>query len=182
MVPYVSLRRPIRRVLREPVVHFLVLGAALFVVGHYLEERSRFMRIDVTKGQVRRIAESYRLQYGTVLTAAQLEELVGRFITEETVYRAALKLGLDRDDEVVRRRLIQKYEFLQQDLSAPREPTDSQLLEYYQTHLDQYQTADGLTFKEIREDVRRDYVEAERNRSNTAALAQLREQFKIVRE
>ena len=57
-------------------MHFLVLGAALFAVSHYLDERARFTRIEITKKQVRRIAESYWMQYGAAPTAAQLERLV----------------------------------------------------------------------------------------------------------
>lgn len=138
-----------QRILREPFVHFILLGAALFAFNHHLEERSRFTRITITRDQVRGIADNYRLQYGAYPSARQLESLVDSFVREEIFYHEALKLGLDRDDEIIRRRLVQKYEFLQQDLAAPADPTESQLLNFYQQHLDQYRRPETVTFTQV---------------------------------
>ena len=137
------------RIAREPFVHFVLLGAALFFVNHHLEERSRFTRITITQEQVRGIADNYRLQYGVLPAARQLDALVDNFIREEIFYHEALKLGLDADDEIIRRRLVQKYEFLQQDLAAPVEPTESQLLDYYHQHPDQYRRPQTVTFTHV---------------------------------
>jgi hypothetical protein len=137
------------RIAREPFVHFVLLGAAMFFVNHHLEERSRFTRITITQEQVRGIADNYRLQYGVLPAARQLDALVDNFIREEIFYHEALKLGLDADDEIIRRRLVQKYEFLQQDLAAPAEPTESQLLDYYHQHLDQYRRPQTVTFTHV---------------------------------
>jgi hypothetical protein len=147
------LRRPVRAprwsLIREPFLHFLLLGAALFAVSHYLEERSRFTRITITPDQVRGIAENYRLQYGALPTQRLLDTLVENFVREEIFYHEALKLGLDQNDEIIRRRLVQKYEFLQQDLAAPADPTASQLLEYYSQHLDRYRRPDTVSFTHV---------------------------------
>jgi hypothetical protein len=142
-------RRFAGRLLREPFVHFVLLGAALFFVSHYLEERSRFTRITITREQVQGIAENYRLQYGGLPSVQQLDALVNNFIREEIFYHEALKLGLDADDEIIRRRLVQKYEFLQQDLATPAQPTEAQLLDYYHGHLDQYRRPPTLTFTHV---------------------------------
>ena len=139
----------LRRLLHEPFLHFLLLGSLLFALSHYLDERSRLTRITITRDQVRRIAEGYRMQYGNLPAATQLDGLVDRFVEEEIFYREALKLGLDREDEIVRRRLAQKYEFLQQDLSTPAEPTETQLRAYYVQHLDQYQVPARITFTQV---------------------------------
>jgi peptidyl-prolyl cis-trans isomerase C len=118
-------------------------------VSHYLEERSRFTRITITSDQVRGIAENYRLQYGALPSPPLLDTLVENFVREEIFYHEALKLGLDQDDEIIRRRLVQKYEFLQQDLAAPAEPTDSQLREYYNQHLEHYRRPDTVSFTHV---------------------------------
>jgi len=137
------------RIAREPFVHFVLLGAAMFFVNHHLEERSRFTRITITKEQVRGIADNYRLQYGVFPAARQLDTLVDNFIREEIFYHEALKLGLDAEDEIIRRRLVQKYEFLQQDLSTPAQPTEPQLIDYYHQHLDQYRRPETVTFTHV---------------------------------
>jgi peptidyl-prolyl cis-trans isomerase C len=138
-----------RRLAREPFVHFVLLGTVLFFVNHHLEEQSRFTRIAITRQQVQGIAENYRLQYGGLPSVQQLDALVNNFIREEIFYHEALKLGLDADDEIIRRRLVQKYEFLQQDLATPTAPTQSQLLDYYHEHLDQYRRPQTVTFTHV---------------------------------
>jgi parvulin-like peptidyl-prolyl isomerase len=143
------IRQALRRAAREPFLHFLLLGAALFIVNHLLEERARFTRITLTKNQAQGIAENYRLQYGGLPSPQQLDALVEQFIREEIFYHEALKLGLDTDDEIIRRRLVQKYEFLQQDLATPAEPTEAQLLAHYQQNLQQYRSPETVTFTHV---------------------------------
>jgi len=79
----------------------------------------------------------------------ELKVLVEANTTEEVMYREALRLGLDKDDEIVRRRLVQKYEFLNQDLATPPEPTDGALRDYFQQHQEQYRLPDRVTFTHV---------------------------------
>lgn len=139
----------LRRWLGEPFLHFLVLGGALFLVSHYLDQRGRFTRIVITPDTVASIAESYRLQYGRLPTSPQLQSLTDGYIRDQIYYHEALKLGLDQNDEIVRRRLVQKYEFLQQDLAIDSEPTDVQLQAYLQKHADRYRTPDTVAFAQV---------------------------------
>ena len=131
---------------REPFVHFLVLGALLFAFNEYLEARANHSRIEISNKQVKDIVNNYQLQYGNAPTPGQLKSLVDSFVREEVFYNEALKLNLDKDDEIVRRRLVQKYEFLQQDLGVPKEPGDSDLRAFYQQHLSKYQLPEKVTF------------------------------------
>lgn len=137
------------RVLREPIVHFMALGGMLFLLTHVLGQQRPFSRITITKDQVNRMADNYRLQYGSLPSSSQLEVLVEKYIDEEVFYREALKLGLQQNDEIVRRRLVQKYEFLQQDLSTPADPTNSQLEDYYRQHLNLYRVPERVTFTQV---------------------------------
>lgn len=139
----------LRRASRESFLHFLLLGAVLFAVNERLEERSKFTHITVTQQTVRGIAENYRLQYGVTPTAHQLDNLVDEYVREEVFYHEALKLGLDRDDEIIRRRLVQKYEFLQQDLGLAHEPTETELRRYYTEHQQDYRTPARVSFTHV---------------------------------
>jgi hypothetical protein len=118
----------------------------MFAAGHYLEERSRVPRITITQDQIGRVANHYHLQYGAHPSPEQLESLVDGLVKAEIFYREAVKLGLDANDEIVRRRLVQKYEFLLQDRVTPREPTTAQLLKHYHQHLDAYRRPETVTF------------------------------------
>jgi hypothetical protein len=134
---------------REPFVHFIVLGALLFGFNQYLLARANFSRITVTRDDVAGIVTNYQLQYGITPAGTQLESLIDQFVREEVFYHEALRLGLDQKDEIIRRRLVQKYEFLQQDLSIAREPTQTELLAYFNAHATPYQVPGRLTFTQV---------------------------------
>lgn len=166
------LRRPLSWIVREPFFQFLALGALLFAASEYLEARSNFARIDISRAQVEGIKNNYRLQYGASPTSEQLNDLVDQFIKEEVFYHEALRLKLDRDDEIIRRRLVQKFEFLQQDLGTPKEPSEADLHSYYQAHTKNYEIPERLTFSHVFFSVDRSGDEAAKARAERA-LAQL---------
>jgi peptidyl-prolyl cis-trans isomerase C len=141
--------RSIAWIVREPFFQFVALGALLFAASEYLEARANFARIDITRNQVEGITNNYRLQYGASPTAEQLNGLVDQFIKEEVFYHEALRLKLDRDDEIIRRRLVQKYEFLQQDLGTPKNPSEADLHAFYRLHEKNYEIPERLTFSHV---------------------------------
>jgi parvulin-like peptidyl-prolyl isomerase len=143
------LGRSIGWVVREPFFQFIALGAMLFAASEYLEARSNFARIDISRAQVEGIKNNYRLQYGASPTAEQLNALIDQFIKEEVFYHEALRLKLDQDDEIIRRRLVQKYEFLQQDLGTPQDPSEADLRAFYQLHAKNYEIPERLTFSHV---------------------------------
>lgn len=142
-------RSKLRGWAREPLLHFVLLGAALFAVSEYLEARASHSLITISRAQQQGIVENYRLQYGVAPTPAELDALVDNVIKEEVFYHEALRLGLDKDDEIIRRRLVQKYEFLQQDLSVAREPSETELQKFYATHEQNYRVPAKLSFSQI---------------------------------
>jgi hypothetical protein len=113
------------RLTREPLLHFALLGAAIFVLAHHVEQvrQQTRSRIVVDQPLRDRLSSLYRTQFGSAPTAAQLEVIVEDYIDDEVEYREALRLGLADDDEIIRRRLIQKLEFLQHDAVAGTNPT-----------------------------------------------------------
>lgn len=141
-----ALHRFIRHMATDPFLHFSLLGAALFVGDYYLEDRVQITDIVIKEEQIRHLKSTYHLKYGTSPTQLQLDALVDNMLREEMFYREALRLGLDEEDEIIRRRLVQKYEFLQQDLAIPEEPTDEKLREYFDQHLHDYQNPRTITF------------------------------------
>jgi hypothetical protein len=142
-------RRRLTRAAYEPFVHFIVLGALLFAFNEYLQARANFSRITITRDDVAGIITNYQLQYGITPAGDQLQSLVDQFVREQVFYHEALRLGLDRNDEIIRRRLVQKYEFLQQDLAIAREPSQTQLRAYFDTHAAQYRLPAKLNFTHV---------------------------------
>jgi len=167
----VGVRRVIGWVVREPFFQFVVLGALLFAASEYLEARANFARIDISREQVEGITNNYRLQYGASPTAEQLKALVDQFIKEEVFYHEALRLKLDQDDEIIRRRLVQKYEFLQQDLGTPKDPSEADLHAFYQLHAKNYEIPERLTFSHVFFSVDRSSDDAAKARAVRALAA-----------
>ena len=137
------------RVVREPLLHFVLLGALLYFVSTWLTAHPEAGRIVVSRADIDGIATNYQLQYGNRPSGQQLDALVDAFVREEIYYREALRNGLDRNDEIVRRRLVQKYEFLQQDLAAIQEPDEVALTTWFEQHRSQYQQPARVSFTQV---------------------------------
>jgi parvulin-like peptidyl-prolyl isomerase len=130
-------------------MHFFLAGLVLFVASDAYKRATDVYRIEITPERVAALALSYQQQFGAPPTAAAREALIGRYIDEEILFREGLAMGLDRGDEIVRRRIVQKMQFLQQDLQPPREPSDQDLRSWYKSHLSQYAIPARVTFTHI---------------------------------
>ena len=117
--------------LREPLLHFLAAGAAIFLLYRLVgggEEGPR--EIVVSEAQIEALADGFARTWMRPPTATEIRGLVDDYVREEVYYREAMTLGLDRDDTVIRRRLRQKMEFVSDDVASMHEPTDAELQAY----------------------------------------------------
>ena len=165
-----------KRILKEPLFHFLLLGALLFCAYAWLN-RGAFARqgndadtVRITTNEVAWLAKSWVIQRQTQPTHDELRGLVTEYLKEELLAREARAMGLDQDDLVVRRRLAQKLQFLVQDTSQSAEPTDEDLRRIYEANPDQFQIKAHISFTQVffSRDTRSDAA-----RDAKAALAEL---------
>jgi peptidyl-prolyl cis-trans isomerase C len=156
----------IKRLLREPLFHFAVLGAALFGLNFVLGDRSADTqpRIEVTAGDIERLRTIWERQRQRPPTEAELRGLIETQLREEVLYREALAMGLDKNDAVVRRTLAQKVEFLTEDLLAAAEPSTADLERYFEQNAESYRVPGRLSFVQI-------YFSPDRHGAQTEALA-----------
>ena len=138
-----------RTLLREPLVHFVLAGFVLFMAGEAHRSRVDAHRIVVTPQREAHLADRYELQFGEQPDAQTLARLVESDVEEEMLFRRGLALDLDKDDEIVRRRIVQKMRFLLEDVSAPSEPSDAELSTYYQAHVARYALPARITFSHV---------------------------------
>jgi PPIC-type PPIASE domain len=140
----------LRTMLREPLLHFLVLGAGLFglfgLVGGPAGERPDRIVISAAKGE--NLAELFARTWRRPPTQAEIEGLIADHIKEEILYREALALGLETDDIVIRRRLRQKMEFISED-TQPVEPTEAELQAFLDAHADRFRKPARLSFAQV---------------------------------
>jgi peptidyl-prolyl cis-trans isomerase C len=138
-----------RRLLREPLVHFFAAGLLLFVAFEQHKAGADLYRIEITPERVRQLVAGYRAEFGVEPSPARLNQVIDRYVDDEVLYREGLSRKLDRDDEIVRRRVVQKMQFLQQDLAAPAEPTEAEVAAYYAAHRAQYAAPATVSFSHI---------------------------------
>ncbi len=140
-----------KALLREPLVHFFLLGAGIFLLSALMDESggNRSDRIVVSAGQVERLVETWQRVWQRPPTSAELEGLVEDHIREEILYREAIAMGLDRNDTIIRRRLRQKMEFLPQDLIEQAQPTEEELRTYLYENASGFRVESRVSFQQI---------------------------------
>ena len=156
-----------RAALREPLVHFLALGALLFL---YFEWRGGgagpgSTRIVITEGLVEHLASGFTRTWQRPPTPAELKGLVDEHVKEEIATREAVAMGLDRDDTVIRRRLRQKLEFLVEDETGQVPPTDAELQGWLEKHPEALRAEPRTALRQV-------YVSTERRGASARAEAE----------
>lgn len=142
-------RRLLLGIAAEPVAHFIGLGLVLFLAASAWQAHQRTYLIEVTPAHVAELARKYALQFGGPPDKPTLDALVRDDLRDETLFRQGLADGLDRGDEIVRRRVIQKESFLIQNLAAPASPTEAELAGFYARHAERYRTPQRATFSHV---------------------------------
>jgi hypothetical protein len=136
---------------REPLVHFLALGALLYVAmtwgGSPPDPASRVINVD--KAQQAQLALAFERVMGRAPTDAELDERIARFVREEVLYREALRLGLDADDAVVRQRMVAKMDMTASGAADAAEPSEAELEAWRADHPERFAAKARFTFDQI---------------------------------
>ena len=139
-----------RNIIREPLLHFFLLGAAIFAAYAWLSgDTPGEDEIVVTEGRQRNLIQTFERTWLRPPTRAEFEGLVEDFVRQEIAYREAGAMELDRDDIVIRRRLRQKLELLTEDLASLAPPTQADLEEFYRINAAEFRTDPRVSFEHI---------------------------------
>jgi PPIC-type PPIASE domain len=121
----------VRRILREPLLHFLLLGLAVFAYyGRVAPDDDGKRRIVVTQGEVDLLTTQFQGTWSRPPGPVELHGLVDSYVRDEILYRQGVALGLDRDDAVIKRRVRQKLDVLFEESVAQNPATDADLQAY----------------------------------------------------
>jgi len=140
------------RFLREPLLHFILIGVVIYLLyGAFSptvpEDDDK--TIVVNAAEIEWMQTSWQQRWNRPPTDEELDGLIQQYIRETVLYREAVTMGLNQHDQVIRRRLAQKLEFLAKDLVNLTPPTEEELLDYFTTHIDRYQEPARLTFTQV---------------------------------
>jgi hypothetical protein len=138
------------RLLREPLLQFLALGAALFAIYGLAGKRAADApeKIVVSASQVTNLGDAFVRTWRRPPNQEELRGLIDDYIRDEVFYREGRAAGLDRDDVIIRRRVRQKMEFLANEMSVP-EPSEAELAAFLASHPERFRSEDQLTFRQL---------------------------------
>ena len=155
--------RFLARLVREPLVHFILIGAAVFALyalaGGGEEPRGRIV---VTEGRVAQLAQIFTKTWQRPPTPEELRGLIDAYVKEEIYYREAVKLGLDRDDTLIRRRMQQKMEFLTEPGDELLKPGDAELEAFLKANREEFRVEPRIAFEQV-------FISPEKNSEDGAA-------------
>lgn len=134
--------------LREPLLHFLLIGLALYAASQWAGGGGA-QRIVVSPGRIEALAAAFSRTWQRPPTESELKGLIDDYVREEIATREALAMGLDRDDTIIRRRLRQKLEFLLEDTVDASPPTQADLSAWLEQHPESFRVADRIAFRHV---------------------------------
>jgi hypothetical protein len=140
-----------KSLLKEPLLHFLVLGAALFAVYEWRGGGGGpgSTRIVLGSGQIEHLVAGFTRTWQRPPTDAELKGLLDDWVREEIASREAMAMGLDRDDTVIRRRLRQKLEFLAEDAATATPPSEAELAAWLESHAADYASPAEMSLRQV---------------------------------
>jgi peptidyl-prolyl cis-trans isomerase C len=143
----------VKRWLREPLLHFLVIGLLLFGVYAYTN-RGRIgiespRQIVLSLDELRTMAAYFESQWNRPPTPQEFQAMVEDKIKEEVLYREGLAMGLDKDDTIVKRRMAQKMQFLAEDVGAAHEPSIPELKTWFEKNADKFALPSRYGFRHV---------------------------------
>lgn len=148
--------------LKEPLLHFLLLGGLIFVLYGMVSQQPGEQEIFISTGQQDTLINTFSRTWQRPPTAEEFKGLLDDHVREEIAYREAIAMGLDDNDVIIRRRLRQKLELLAEDVAALEVPADDQLQAFLQQHQDDYLVDARYSLRQLyfspdrREDARAD--------------------------
>ena len=144
-------RRLLAHLRQSPLLHFILLGIGIFILAHWHDnsEAAAPRTIIVDSDLTEYLENLYTVQFGLVPDQTTRDTLISNYLREEVLYREALRQGLAEKDEIIRRRLIQKMQFLLEDAQIPAEPEPAVLLAWYQNHESDYVPPARVSFTHV---------------------------------
>ncbi len=143
----------VRRVLKEPLTHFLLIGTVLFAADAFIDisgtAANAPRQIVLTLDDLQQLEMVFASQWRRQPSPEQFDALVETKVKEEILYREALVLGLDEDDEIVKRRMAQKMQFIAEDVASAHAPDAATLRAWFATNADKFAMPPRISFRQV---------------------------------
>ncbi|NOD75863.1 MULTISPECIES: peptidyl-prolyl cis-trans isomerase [unclassified Ruegeria] len=138
------------RVLREPFLHFLLMGAGIFVLFALVGSNEPDSEaIDITQTDIEALERQFEAIWRRKPDGEELDALITNLVLEEVLVREARALRMDEQDPIVRNRLRQKMEFIATSAAGAASPTQEDLQEVYRAHSEEFRTPSQIAFEQV---------------------------------
>jgi len=152
------------KILKEPLLHFMILGSALFGLFSIANNQGPSDKtIVVTEGKLKQLHALFEKTWQRSPSEAEQVALLNEYIREEVLYREGLDRGLDEDDTVIKRRIRQKFEYFLEGISEQSDPSDDALTAYMQEHKAVFTKPSAYSFRQV-------YVNPQTHGTNTSVI------------
>jgi hypothetical protein len=143
----------LQRLLREPLLHFLLIGLVIFSVYAYTNRGRGGIesptQIVLSLDELATMEAYFESQWHRQPTAQEFQAMVEDKVKEEVLYREGLVMGLDKDDTIVKRRMAQKVQFLAEDVATAHEPSSAELKAWFEKNTDKFALPSRYSFRHI---------------------------------
>ena len=140
----------IRSLLREPLLHFLLIGMALFLLyGKVAPPSDDGNQLTVTQSGIAALADQFQATWSRPPTPVELKGLVDSYVRDEILFREGVALGLVKDDPVIKRRVRQKLEVLIEEEGRAGTPSDAELTAYLNKNAATFHMPPVLSFQQV---------------------------------
>jgi len=162
-----------KKLIREPLVHFLLLGVLIFAAyGWVKRDQQSADEIVVSRGQQQHLMTMFSRTWQRQPTPQEYQGLLKDYIREEIAYREGKAMGLDQGDTIIRRRMRQKLELLTDEIVSFTKPSDEDLQQYLDENPEPFRL-------EPRMDLRQVYISLDKRGADADAYAvEILEQLK----
>ncbi|PKI18213.1 peptidyl-prolyl cis-trans isomerase [Colwellia sp. 12G3] len=142
---------PFKKILTEPLLHFILIALLFFVLYELINpnvaDDSKI--ITISDNRIEQLKKGFEKTWTRKPTKQELDKIIESYALDEIYAREAKALGLGENDEVIRRRLRQKMEFILQDMSVLQQPSTEELNSYYQRNIDNYKQDNQYSFEQV---------------------------------
>lgn len=171
------------KLLKEPLLHFLLIGVGLFFLFSQLnsdEEASDTQQIIINKSKLEVLSGTFMEENSIPPTDKEIQELLENDIREEVLSREAIAIGLDKDDRIIRHRLAQKMQYLFEDVAMVDEPSDEVLKAYFQENKASFNNEEGTEYSKVKQQLKREWLAKEQQKENKIFYEDLKSRYEII--
>lgn len=148
------MNKKLNKLMNKPVIRFFFIGSIMYLIYVFIIQlnsntQNQDNTITITSGEIMSLEEKWTSRFKRSATELEMQSLVEQHIEETILFKEAVKMGLNKNDDVIRQRMAQKLQFLSDDLIRPEPPSDDELRDFFYKNTNSYKPADRVTITQI---------------------------------